>query len=93
MASVKQKRAAIAKVFGSIPVDNENLSWLYARRHLTTCRDGTWRDLAYIVEADELEASIRRVLDRIRKRDGSRIAREVAVGLADSIAVSIGVER
>src|SRR6267378_687367 len=50
---------AIAKVFGDIPVDRENLDWLYARRYLVTVRDGAWRDLAFVIEADNLEASIR----------------------------------
>lgn len=93
MVTAKQKREAIRRVFGNIPVDAENRDWLYARRHLTTRRDGAWRDLAFVIEYDELEASIRRTLDRIRKRDGAKIANEVAAGLADSFAVSIGADR
>jgi hypothetical protein len=80
------KRSAVKAVFGNIPVDTENLDWLYVRRHLATVPDGRWRELAYIVELDELEAVVLKTIDRIRKRDGAKIAREVADRLADSLA-------
>lgn len=80
------KRRAVIEVFGNIPLDAEYVNFLYKHRHLATRRDGAWRDLAFVIEADELEATIRRTLDRIRKRDGGRIAREVANRLADSLA-------
>jgi len=80
------KRRAVIEVFGPIPLDAELLDWLYARRHLATVRDGKWRELAYIVELDELETAIRETLDKIRARDGGRIALEVRRRLIDSIA-------
>jgi hypothetical protein len=81
------KRNAVKAVFGPIPlVDPEYTDWLYQRRHLATVRERGWRELAYVVECDNLEAAIRQTLDRIRKRDGGRIAREVANRLADSLA-------
>ena len=43
------------------------------------------RELAYVVECDELEHVMLETLARIRKRDGDKIAREVADRLADSI--------
>jgi hypothetical protein len=49
--------------------------------------DGEWRELQYVVEFDELEHVILETLDRIRKRDGAKIANEVAARLVDSIAV------
>jgi hypothetical protein len=69
------------------------LNWLYTRRHLGTVRDGAWRDLAYVVECDNLEKAIRDTLDLIRRRDGVRVANEVRDRLADGLAVSIGVDR
>jgi hypothetical protein len=50
----KAKREAIAKAFGDVPVDSENMDFLYSRRHRATVRDGKWRELKYIVELDEL---------------------------------------
>jgi len=85
MATAKQKHAAVVATFGNIPLDSENLDWLYSRRHLPTVRDGKWRDLRYVVECDELERGVRTALDRIRTRDGARVRREVADRLADSI--------
>ena len=44
------------------------------------------RELAYVVEYDELvEHVILETLARIRKRDGEKIAREVADRLTDSL--------
>jgi nucleoside-triphosphatase THEP1 len=74
-------------VFGAIPVDSDNLDWLYPRRHLAKVHDGKWRERQYVVEFDELEHVILETLDRIRKRDGAKIANEVAARLVDSIAV------
>jgi hypothetical protein len=43
--------------------------------------------LAYVVECDNLEQVIWKTLDRIRERDGAKIANEVRDRLADSIAM------
>jgi hypothetical protein len=83
----KTKRAAVAKVFGNIPVDSENLDFLFRRRHCATVRDGKGRDLRYVAEYFELDQAIRQTLDRIRERDGARIAKEVAARLADGIGL------
>jgi hypothetical protein len=84
------KRQAVAKVFGSAhPIDSAHLNFLHARRHLATAKDGRWREPKYIVEFDELEHAILTALDRIGKRDGAKIRREVVDRLADSIAASI----
>jgi hypothetical protein len=80
------KRSAVIKAFGPIPVDRENLDWLFRRRHLSKVDDGKWRDLRYVAEYFELETAIRETLDRIRQRDGGKIANEVRRALADSIA-------
>jgi hypothetical protein len=80
------KRSAVKAVFGDIPVDAEYLDWLYARRHLATVRDGKWRELAYVVECDELEHAMLETLAKIRQRDGGKIALEVRRRLIDSIA-------
>jgi hypothetical protein len=85
----KAKREAIAKAFGGVPVDSGNIDFLYNRRHLATVRDGKWRELKYIVELDELEQVIWKTLDRIRKRDGIKIFKEVTDRIVDSVAVSI----
>jgi hypothetical protein len=82
------KRRAVIEVFGNIPLDAEYLDWLYARRHLATVPDGRWRDLAYVVEFDELEQVIWKTLARIRKRDGAKIATEVKRRLIDSISIA-----
>jgi hypothetical protein len=91
--SAKVKRDANAKVFGNIPVESENLDFLYGRRHLATFRDGKWRDLKYVAEYFELQQAIWTTLDRIRERDGLKICKEVADrlvdGIVDSVAVSI----
>jgi hypothetical protein len=86
-ATSKAKRAAIAEAFGDVPVDSTNIDFLYSRRHLATVRDGRprARELRYIIEFDELQQAIWKTLDRIRKRDGARIANEVAGRLVDSI--------
>jgi hypothetical protein len=83
------KRIAVAKVFGKHPLDSAHLNFLHARRHLATVKDGRWRELAYIVELDELEQHVWTALDRIRERDGVKIFKEVAARLADSVAASI----
>jgi hypothetical protein len=84
------KRRAVAKVFGSKhPVDSAHLDFLFRRRHLATVKDGGWRELAYVVELDELEQHVWKALDRIHERDGLKIFKEVAERLLDSITVSI----
>jgi hypothetical protein len=80
-------RKAIYETFGDIPVDSENLNFLYSRRHLATVPDGKWRELRYVVELDELEQAIWKTLDRIRERDGARIFKEAASYLHESIDV------
>jgi hypothetical protein len=80
------KRRAVIEAFGPIPVDAENLDFLFSRRHCATVPDGKWRDLRYVAEYFELETAIRETLDRIRQRDGGKIANEVRRALADSIA-------
>jgi len=80
------KRNAVKAVFGDIPLDRENLDWLFRRRHCATFRDGKWRDLLYVAEYFELETAIRETLDKIRARDGGRIALEVRRRLIESIA-------
>jgi hypothetical protein len=80
------KRRAVIEVFGDIPVDRENLDFLYARRHCATVRHGKGRDLRYVAEYFDLEMAIWKTLDRIRKRDGGKIALEVKRRLVDSIA-------
>jgi nucleoside-triphosphatase THEP1 len=76
-----------------VPVDSENMDFLYSRRHLATVRDGKWRELKYIVELDELEQVIWKTLDRIHKRDGIKIFKEVASRVIDSVTVSTTTER
>ena len=46
------------------------------------------RELAYVVECDELEHVILETPAQIRKRDGAKIATEVRRALADSIAAA-----
>jgi hypothetical protein len=82
----KAKREAIAKAFANIPVDSENMDFLYNRRHLATVRDGKWRELKYVIEFDELEQAIWKTLDRIRKRDGTKIFKEVTDRIVESVA-------
>jgi hypothetical protein len=62
---------------------------VYSRRHLATASNGGWRDLKYVAEFYELEQTIWKTLDRIRKRDGVKILREVADLLVDSVAASV----
>lgn len=80
------KRSAVIKAFGPIPVDAENLDFLYARRALAKVNDGKWRDLRYVAEFFELETAIQKTLDRIRQRDGAKIANEVRRRLASIAA-------
>jgi hypothetical protein len=53
-----------------------------AAGHRGRVADSKWRELAYVVEFDELEQAIRKTIDRIRQRDGAKIANEVADRLA-----------
>jgi hypothetical protein len=87
----KAKREAIAKAFGDIPVDTENIDFLYNRRHLAKVRNGKWRELQYIIEFDELEQAISKALDRIRERDGVKILKEVADRLIGGIALELEI--
>jgi hypothetical protein len=56
----------IAKAFGNIPVDSENMDFFYSRRHLATVRDGKWREPKYIVEFDELAECFHRGGNELR---------------------------
>jgi|SRR5260221_10412959 hypothetical protein len=89
--SAKAKREAIAKALPAVKVYPENMDFLYSRRHLATVRDPDLggRELRYIVEFDELEQAIWKTLDRIRKRDGLKIFKEVADRIVGSVAVTI----
>ena len=49
------------------------------------------RELKYVIEFTELEEAIGKTLDRIRKRDGIKIFREVADRLISGISVSLEV--
>jgi hypothetical protein len=54
---VKEKCRAIAEVFG-VPVDPEDTDYvrfLYDRRDLATVAERSHRELAYVIEIDDLE--------------------------------------
>jgi hypothetical protein len=87
--STEAKRVAVTKAFGNIPHLDEGhyLNWLYDRRRCAKVSNGKWRDLRYGIELEELMPTVRKALDRIRKRDGAWIASEVAAALVDSIDV------
>jgi hypothetical protein len=82
-----KKRDAVVRAFGDIEhLDQPHyLDWLYARRHLAKVRTGKRLELRYAIEEDELVQTVRKALDRIRKRDGAKIANEVAAALVDRI--------
>jgi hypothetical protein len=88
---VRGKREAIAKSFGKIEIDSDQVNFLYTRRHLTIVRDPVLGGLGlkYVIEFDELEQVIWKTLQRIRKRDGMKIFKEVAGRLLDGLALSI----
>lgn len=92
-ASAMAKREAIAAVFGDVPVDSENMNFLYHRRHLAIVRDRRWNELKYIVDFDNLEHAISKTLDRILARDGRKIFEEVAERLISSINEAIDRRR
>jgi hypothetical protein len=90
--STKKKREAIAATFG-VPVDPEDtdyIDFMYARRNLATVPERGHRELAYVVELDDLEHLITTTLDRIRARDGEKIFREVATHLREAVDSTIG---
>lgn len=91
--SAKTKHKAIAEKFGVQQVDPEDIGWtnfMYSRRHCGTVPDERWgRELAYIIEITDLEAAIRKTLDRIRKRDGARIFKEAKAYLQDATTSSL----
>jgi hypothetical protein len=85
-------RAAVIKTFG-VPVDPKDvdvIDFMYARRRcaLAPSQDGG-REPAYLAELDETESMIWTVLDRIRKRDGTKISREVADRLIEAIEITM----
>lgn len=91
MVSTKTKYQAVVKTFG-VPVDPEDvdfIDFMYARRHLATVPEGGWRELAYIIEVDEMEHAITSGLDRIRARDGDRICKEAASYLRKAVDLAL----
>jgi hypothetical protein len=87
MVSTKTKYKTVAKTFG-VPVDPEDVEYIdfmYAWRHLATVPDGNGRELAYVVELDDLSHAITTTLDRIRERDGEKIFREAASYLREAV--------
>lgn len=92
MIRASKKRKAVAEAFGDIPIDSENLNWLFRRRHLAKIRDGrSRRELRYVVDYFELERVISQRLEEIRQRDGAKIFREVAGRLVDSIGIDVEI--
>jgi nucleoside-triphosphatase THEP1 len=51
---------------------------LTRRLDLATARDGKFREIKYVIEIDELEQVILRTLNRIQKRDGAKVFKEVS---------------
>ena len=91
MISIKTRRKAVTKVFGEdYPAieDDSYVNFLFQRRDCAVVQDGRHRDLQYIVEFDEQDAAISAMLETIAKRDGRKIAREVADRLICSIRTS-----
>jgi hypothetical protein len=80
------KLEALEATFGPLdPEDVSYINFLHARRHCATVpgRPGH-RELAYVVELQELEEMIWTLLDRICERDGYRIGKEAAAHLTTS---------
>lgn len=91
MVSTKTKYQAVVKTFG-VPVDPKDvdfIDFMYARRHLATVPERGWRELAYVIEVDELEHAIITGLDRIRARDGDRTCKEAASYLRNAVDLAM----
>jgi hypothetical protein len=65
--------------------DPQAVNFLYARRHLAKVPERGHQELAYIVDLDDMDEAIGKMLDLIRERDGKKIFEEVAEYLIDSI--------
>jgi hypothetical protein len=66
--------------------DPQAVNFLYARRHLAKVPDERGhQELAYIVQLDDMDEAIGKMLDLIHERDGMKIFEEVAGYLIDSI--------
>jgi hypothetical protein len=67
------------------------VDFLFSRRNLKIVHDPVLggRELKYIIELDELGHALSRALDRIRKRDGARIFKEVADHLLKGVIMSV----
>jgi hypothetical protein len=86
---VKEKRKAVAEVFGAEQVDAEDIdfiNFMYARRGLATVPEDGHRELRYIVEITDLEQVIWQTLDLIHERDGERFWREAASYLQRAVS-------
>jgi predicted component of type VI protein secretion system len=77
---VKSRHASVVK--------SATVVWVYKAFHSASPGglNTNTRALAYVVDFDELEQVIWKTLARISKRDGAKIANEVAGRLADSLA-------
>jgi hypothetical protein len=69
--NLKTKRAAIAKAFGDVPVEPENIDFLYRGRDLAKIPARGRQELAYFVEFDNVGQVIEEMLGRIRQRYGA----------------------
>ena len=98
MTTFDEKVRTVAEVFGNIPgADPEEtnyIKFLYARRNLATVPEHdflpghSYRELAYIVEIQNLEETISDALDIIRKRDGEKTYKEAARFLRDALRIT-----
>jgi hypothetical protein len=84
----KAKREPIATTLGNV-LDSEYADFLYSRRHLAMVRKGNWVGPRYIVELQELEQAMSKVLDRIRKRDGTEFFNEAVDHVLIDVAMLI----
>ena len=82
----KAEHEAIAKTPGNV-LDTEYADFLYSRRHLAMVRQGKWVGPCYIIELQKLEQVFSKVLDRIRKRDGTEIFNEAV----DYVLIDAGI--
>jgi hypothetical protein len=87
--TAKAKREAVIEAFGGADLDDrddrQNINFLYARRHLAKVPEHGHQELAYIVELDDMDEAIGKMLDLIHERDGMKIFEEVAGYLIASI--------
>ena len=90
MISIKTRRKAVAAVFGDkYPIeDTSQVDWLFERRGCAVFPERGWFDLQYVKDWDEQDTAIRNMLDAIAKRDGKKIAAEVADRLIEGIEIT-----